>query len=113
MPTTTRITWKPRLVWVRLSQLRLPPHSADIRPWLWREIGELADDILKRGLINGPVVMYNHRHRTYTIFAGVRRFRACQILGMTKIQCQVVDKVDYQTFNLAESRLRSSAMESE
>jgi hypothetical protein len=97
---------KPRLRKLPLSKLRLPLGATDRRPWIWQQVGALADDISERGLVNPIVVRYNPRHGTYTVLAGLRRFKACQILGMGRAMCVVVDHIDYETFNMTEQILR-------
>jgi ParB/RepB/Spo0J family partition protein len=97
---------KPRLRKLPLSKLRFPRGVNDKRPWIWREIGALADDINEHGLVNPIVVRYNPRHSTYTILDGFRRYAACKLLGMGRIPCEVVDHIEYITFNLAEQILR-------
>ncbi|MDP3562112.1 MAG: ParB/RepB/Spo0J family partition protein [Legionellaceae bacterium] len=56
---------------------------------------ELADSIKKQGLIQ-PVVVREISENRYEIIAGERRWRACQLIGMTDIPV-VIRQVDDET----------------
>lgn len=53
------------------------------------DIGELAEDIKKNGLINPPVI-----NKDYELLAGERRLRACKSLGWEQIPVNMMDTRD-------------------
>ena len=62
------------------------------------ELFELADNIKQNGLIN-PITVRPKNGR-FEVVAGHRRFSACKIAGIIKIQCVVRELDDNQTFSI-------------
>ena len=77
------------------DQIDDPEHA--MRTGLDRnDLFELADNIKQNGLIN-PITVRPKNNR-YEVVAGHRRFSACKIAGIIKIQCVVRELDDNQTF---------------
>ncbi len=77
------------------DQIDDPEHA--MRTGLDRnDLFELADNIKQNGLIN-PITVRPKNGR-YEVVAGHRRFSACKIAGIIKIQCCVRELNDKQTF---------------
>ena len=77
------------------DQIDDPEHA--MRTGLDRnDLFELADNIKQNGLIN-PITVRPKNGR-YEVVAGHRRFSACKIAGIIKIQCCVRELDDNQTF---------------
>jgi ParB/RepB/Spo0J family partition protein len=83
------------LKWIEMSKIRFSEEERIGRygmpklQWSWEEVGKLADDIKAHGLIT-PIMVVEYDENDYFVLTGVRRFRACKLLGMSQIQCEVV-----------------------
>jgi ParB/RepB/Spo0J family partition protein len=64
-------------------------------------IAELAQSIKANGLLDPLIVKKNDSGDKYEIICGERRFRACKILGMDKVQCVVRDLVPEKSYAVA------------
>lgn len=70
----------------------IPITKIQVRDRIRKDFGnieELAKDIEQNGLINPPVV-----NKEYTLLAGERRLRACQMLGWEQIPVTMMDTRD-------------------
>jgi len=83
------------LKWIDLSKIRcseeerLGRYGVPKLPWSWEEVGKLADDIQAHGLIH-PIEVVEYDENDYFVVIGVRRFRACKLLGMSQVQCMLI-----------------------
>ena len=64
------------------------------------DLHELADSIMKVGLLN-PIVVRINGMQNFEIVAGNRRFNACKKLGWRKIPCHVVEMDDKMAFEVS------------
>jgi len=69
---------------IELSKISVNPYQPR-RHFGREEIEELADSIKSVGLIQPPVVRWCETRECYELISGERRFRACQLAGLTKI----------------------------
>jgi hypothetical protein len=93
MTTATAITKKDRLVWLSLREIQPSPENDLIyRPVNPDDpkIQELADSIEEIGL-QEPILV----SRDKFIISGHRRYEACCLLNMEKVQCRVRDDVSH------------------
>ncbi len=72
---------------VEVSKIRANPNQPR-REFDEQALRELADSIKEIGLVQ-PVTLRKMDDGTYTIIAGERRWRACQMAGITGIQAEI------------------------
>ncbi len=65
-----------------------------------KELNELAQSIKENGLLQ-PIIVRRKPDGRYEIVAGERRWRACRIAGITRIQAIVKDLEDSEVLQLA------------
>lgn len=92
----------------------IPITKIQVRDRIRKDFGnieELAKDIEQNGLINPPVV-----NKEYTLLAGERRLRACQMLGWEQIPVTMMDTRDAEhelNIEISENDVRKGFSKSE
>jgi ParB family chromosome partitioning protein len=67
---------------------------------LTEELNELADSIIKNGVLQ-PILVQKVQNNEYRIIAGERRWRAAQIAGLTEIPAIIKNYTDAEEFEVA------------
>lgn len=91
-----------------LPMMLIAPCSAQPRKYFdTKKLEELKDSIERYGLIH-PVTVRPIGHGEYELIAGERRFRACELAGMSEIPAIIIDANDKATalMSLAENLSR-------
>jgi ParB family chromosome partitioning protein len=82
-----------------IEQLKPNPRNPR-RAFREEELGELAESIRERGIIQ-PIVVREAADGTYEIIAGERRWRAAQRAGLHEVPIAIVDATDVQSLEFA------------
>lgn len=88
-----------RLETINISQITPNPHQPRIE-FKEEELEHLANSIQELGLLQ-PIIVRKAGLNRYQIVAGERRYRACERIGKTKIDCVVVNITDEENALLA------------